>query len=311
MRRSKRERGFVLGIKEYITHLRSEGRYSSAKSYQDALGSLQRFFRGSSIAYTDITKDSLRYYQAYLLEQGRSWNTVSTYIRRIRHIYNVGIERGRAPYVRHLFEAVFTGVESRRKLALPSAEMRRLMNTPVNSPGLRRTQLSLSLMFLYGGMAFVDFAHLSQANLEGGRLDYRRQKTGTTLQMLLPDIASELSLELAGDTSKGNSYIYSFLSGSKQGEEAYREYTSALSRFNRDLRALAKAVGVESPVSSYTIRHTFATTLKELGVSVEVISELMGHKSIKTTQIYLKGFSLERLSAENAACFNSVYQACH
>ena len=41
-------------------------------------------------------------------------------------------------------------------------------------------------------------------------------------------------------------------------------------------------------------------------VSIEVISELLGHKSIKTTQIYLKSFSLERLSKVNRNCFESV-----
>ena len=38
-----------------------------------------------------------------------------------------------------------------------------------------------------------------------------------------------------------------------------------------------------------------------------MISELLGHKSIKTTQIYLKSFSLEKLSTVNKLCFESVY----
>ena len=61
-------------------------------------------------------------------------------------------------------------------------------------------------------------------------------------------------------------------------------------------------------MSSHTIRHSFATTLKEQDVPIEMISELLGHTSIKTTQIYLKSFSLERLSAVNRACFESVYK---
>ena len=52
--------------------------------------------------------------------------------------------------------------------------------------------------------------------------------------------------------------------------------------------------------------HSFASFLKEQDVSIEVISELLGHKSIKTTQIYLKSFSLERLSKVNRNCFESV-----
>ena len=94
----------------------------------------------------------------------------------------------------------------------------------------------------------------------------------------------------------------------KTGEAAYAEYNGALLRFNRDLRSLAETCGVGEPVTSYTIRHSFATTLKEQDVPIEMISELLGHTSIKTTQIYLKSFSLERLSAVNRACFESVYK---
>ena len=42
--------------------------------------------------------------------------------------------------------------------------------------------------------------------------------------------------------------------------------------------------------TAYTIRHSWATNAKYQGIPIEMISESLGHKSIKTTQIYLKGF---------------------
>ena len=45
-------------------------------------------------------------------------------------------------------------------------------------------------------------------------------------------------------------------------------------------------------MSSYTLRHSWATTAKYRGVPIEMISESLGHTSIRTTQIYLKGFEL-------------------
>lgn len=74
------------------------------------------------------------------------------------------------------------------------------------------------------------------------------------------------------------------MSGRRTGEAAYKEYNRTLSRFNRELKLLARSTGVTLPVTSYTIRHSFASFLKEQDVSIEVISELLGHKSIKTTQ---------------------------
>jgi len=47
--------------------------------------------------------------------------------------------------------------------------------------------------------------------------------------------------------------------------------------------------------------------LKEQNVPIEMISELLGHKSIKTTQIYLRSFSLEKMTEVNSTCFGCVY----
>ena len=82
------EKDLVEGMREYISLLQKEGRYSSAKSYQDAMNSFIRYSGTDRIPYTYINQDTLRRYEAYLLEKGCMRNTVSTYIRRLRCIYN-------------------------------------------------------------------------------------------------------------------------------------------------------------------------------------------------------------------------------
>ena len=47
--------------------------------------------------------------------------------------------------------------------------------------------------------------------------------------------------------------------------------------------------GIEKNVSSHLARHTFATTIAlTKGVPIETVSKMLGHTSIKTTQIYAK-----------------------
>ena len=113
--------------------------------------------------------------------------------------------------------------------------------------------------------------------------------------------------ELAGERGGGSGYLFPFLSGTKNGHEEYLEYNAALSRFNRNLKTLREVAGIASDVTSYTIRHSFAMALKEQNVPIEMISELLGHKSIKTTQIYLRSFSLEKMTVVNKSCFEKVY----
>ena len=301
------EKDLVEGMREYISLLKMEGRYSTAKSYQDAMNSFIRYSGTDRIPYTYINKDTLRRYEAYLLEKGCMRNTVSTYIRRLRCIYNKAVENGEAAFIPSLFKGVFTGVESQRKKSLPPGDLNRLMTVPVKGEKLRKTQLTLCLMFQYGGMSFVDFAHLNRGNIKNGILDYNRQKTGTSMRLEVLDTAEAMYKELAGERAGGSGYLFPFLSGTKNGHEEYLEYTAALSRFNRNLKTLKEVAGITSDVTSYTIRHSFAMALKEQNVPIEMISELLGHKSIKTTQIYLRSFSLEKMTVVNKSCFENVY----
>lgn len=300
------KKDFVSGVLVYIAGLRAKKRYSTAKSYQDALRSFKRFCGLEVIPYTYINKDNLRLYQDYLEKRGGARNTVSTYMRRLRHIYNLAVESGDAPFIPYLFKDVFTGVESKRKKALPRDMLERMLNTPLEEPSLWRVRQSVGLMFAFSGMAFVDLAHLRWENIKDGVLLYHRQKSGSLIQLEIPSGALRMLEGLSACTAKGSPYVFPFLDGTKKDEAAYREYNAALSRFNHDLKLLARSTGVILPVTSYTIRHSFATFLKEQDVPIEVISELLGHKSIKTTQIYLKSFSLERLSAVNRVCFETV-----
>ena len=115
----------------YKSVTKKEGRYSSAKSYQDAMNSFIRYSGTDRIPYTYINKDTLRRYEAYLLEKGCMRNTVSTYIRRLRCIYNKAVENGEAAFIPSLFKGVFTGVESQRKKSLPPGDLNRPMTVPV------------------------------------------------------------------------------------------------------------------------------------------------------------------------------------
>ena len=64
-----------------------------------------------------------------------------------------------------------------------------------------------------------------------------------------------------------------------QLEKAYKEYQSALRRFNNCLKDLARALRLNSPVTSYTLRNYWANTAKYRGVSIEMISVTMWHKT--------------------------------
>ena len=288
---------FTICANNYIDCLRQEGRYSTAHVYKHAIRSFSQFCGTQSITFSKINRETLKRYSNYLMASRLKPNTISTYMRMLRSIYNRGVDMHQAPYVHGLFRDVFTGVDTRQKKAIPIGELHMLLNKDPQSEKLRRTQAIANLLFQFCGMPFSDLAHLEKSNLERGLLKYNRTKTGTPMSIEVLESAQNAIGGLYNKSDARSSgypdYLFRILSGAyKRNEEgAYREYQSALRRFNNELKSLSRKLRLHSPVTSYTLRHSWATTAKYRGVPIEMISESLGHKSIKTTQIYLKGLA--------------------
>ena len=298
------KKGFSRCGELYIDRLREEGRYSTAHVYKNALFSFSVFCGTCNVSFRQITRESLRLYGQYLYENGLKLNTISTYMRMLRSIYNRGVEAGNAPFVPRLFHEAYTGIDVCQKRALTAAELHRLLFDDPRSERLRRIQDIASLLFQLCGMSFADLAHLEKSALENNILRYNRIKTKTPMSVEVLDSAM-VKIDRLRSVRKSQpgcpDYLLDILCGdkSRKDEKAYREYQSALRWFNNSLKELARALHLKSPVTSYTSRHSWATIAKYRGVSIEMISEALGHKSIKTTQTYLKGFGLEERTEVN------------
>lgn len=118
MKRKSNKNSFTGCAKAYIRSLQEEGRYSTAHVYKNAILSFAKFCDTPEVTFGQINRDSLRRYGQYLYDCGLKPNTVSTYMRMLRSIYNRGVEAGTARFIPRLFRDVFTGVDVRQKKAL-------------------------------------------------------------------------------------------------------------------------------------------------------------------------------------------------
>ena len=297
----------------YVEFLEKQGRHSSAHIYRNALHSFHGFVQCSHVLFESINAELLKAYELHLQKHGASANTISTYLRMLRSIYNRGVDAQIAPFQPRLFHKVYTGIDSHHKRALNVAQLHLLLYGEVSSDEMKHTQLTARAIFQLCGIPFADFVRLRQDNIKGTVLTYRRKKTGIAVNIeILPCIRltlDQLFEKVVPPSSR--TFLSDILPAdidSYDSSSRHRLYTSSLRRFNRRLNQLALHVGLKQHISSYTLRHSWATLAKHQGSPVEAISEMLGHTSIKTTQIYLKGFELPTLTKVNLRNCESVAQ---
>ena len=153
-------------------------------------------------------------------------------------------------------------------------------------------------MFLLRGMPFVDLAYLRKSDLRDNVITYRRRKTGRPLSVTLTPEAMILVKKYMNRDSS-SPYLFPFLESREGTKEAYREYQLALRSFNQQLMLLGELLGLGDKLSSYTARHTWATTAYYCEIHPGIISEAMGHSSITVTETYLKPFRSKKIDEAN------------
>ena len=139
-----------------VTELERNGQYSTAHVCGSVLRSVMTF-DGDGLLLSGITPLWLKAYEHYLLhkgEKGLEWNTISTYMRMLRAIYNRAVVRKLVPFVPHLFREVFTGRKADHRRVLERDDMRQLLaekDLDIISPGMSGHVHAWSLCFAFMG----------------------------------------------------------------------------------------------------------------------------------------------------------------
>lgn len=300
----------ILFMKNVAGGLRESGNLGTAHVYRSSLNAIVTFQGKGRVDFKEVTPEWLKRFEVSLRSRGCSWNTVSTYLRTLRAVYNRAVDCRQAVYVPHLFRSVYTGTRADRKRALDGEDMQKAFGRLSSlsssvTPALRRAHELFILMFLLRGLPFVDLAYLRKSDLRDNVITYRRRKTGRSLSVTLTPEAMILVRRYMNSDSD-SPYLFPILRSSEGTEEAYREYQLALRSLNHQLALLGSLLGIGERLSSYTARHTWATTAYYCEIHPGIISEAMGHSSIVVTETYLKPFRSKKIDEANRQIIDFV-----
>ena len=119
-----------------------------------------------------------------------------------------------------------------------------------------------------------------------GRVKYRRKKTSKLYDIPLSEqLKNILDYYLVG---KGPSDFIFPIIKREDLEDQYKDIKWARKRYNKGLKEIQVLCGIEETLTSYVIRHSFATQALLKDVPIKAISEMLGHSKLSTTEVYLK-----------------------
>lgn len=259
---------FPVFAKEYVQH--SDRRESTKENLYTTITVLQEFRPG--LDFKDITYTFLKDFEAYLREKGNGVNTVAKHLRQLRTLVNEAINQGYIHADAYPFRKFKIKQERGRHEFLTPDELRKLENLQVSDKRLRHV-LDAFLFCCYVGLRFSDFCQLCPANfikINGKKwLHFKSIKTGVEIRLPLHLLFEGKALSIL------DRYDISDFANLGSNSET-----------NKALAELAVLARIRKHITYHTARHTCATLLIHQGVPITTVQKLLGHTSVKTTEIY-------------------------
>lgn len=256
------------GTKKFIDFVadRIENRQDIAettrKTHRKLRYVLERF--GRIIFFNDLTKQNIMLFDDFLHRTGNRQTTIYTYHKLMKTYIHDAMRReliDRDPYQGLSFKRG----ETRPELYLSEEEFLRIKNAPMPTRSIDRVR-DLFVMQCLTGLAYSDLMafDFSQVEKIKGKptLVSTRQKTGVEYYTMLSPDAMKIIEKYGGSLPQMTNQQY-----------------------NMRLKMVADAAGIDKPISSHYGRRTCGMLLLNRGVPIEVVSKILGHTSIRTTQM--------------------------
>ena len=305
--KSVNNENFLDFINEIISDMEKSKRIGNARAYKEAKSLVIRFLKDSKsittvLKFKEITPEFFEKFEVYMRSRGNDNGGISFKMRQIRAVFNRAINRKLISQDLYPFKFYkISKLKSKpNKRALTIDEFKKFKSVDLSkNPLLVEAYNYFMFSFYTRGMNFVDIMHLKKSDIINGRINYTRSKTKGKFNIEIVDNAQKI-IDYYKTIQKDSQYVFPILLNDNMSptQIAYREQ-KVLARVNKKLKEISKLAGIEKKITTYVARHSFATILKKIGTSTDVISELMGHSDVQITMTYLKEFDNEELDNAN------------
>lgn len=254
---------------DYYRAQMGKHKVNTGTSWNNCLLHLMRYEQNVGITFAEVTTEWVTGFKHYLDVQDLAQNSKALYFSKLRACINKAYQEGIINDNPLKRVESFKLEESKREY-LTLDEVQRLAAAECESEVVKRAFLFSCLT----GLRKSDIKQLIWADVhrEGNytRISFKQQKTGGQEYL---DIAPE-ARELMGEEQEETGLVFADLPSE--------------SKTNKAVKLWASCAGIHKHITFHSARHTFATMMLTLGADLYTVSKLLGHRDIKTTEIYAK-----------------------
>lgn len=247
---------------------------STKRNHLSTLTLLQEFKK--NVTFSDLTFEFVSSFEHFLQSKGYHTNTIAKHMKHLKRHINIAINKDYMDIQKYAFRKYRIKTVENSHTHLSPEELEKLETVQLTGRYVKyQKTLDAFLFCCYAGMRYSDFVNLSPENIvemhQQTWLIYKSIKTGTEVRLPLYLLFGGKGIQIL------NKY---------QADLQVFFHLRDNSNVNKELIVIARLAGLTKKVSFHTARHTNATLLIYNGVNITTVQKLLGHKSVKTTQIY-------------------------
>lgn len=283
---------FIPYAEKYVTILEKKGKIGSYDKANAAVSKLKKYIGNKNFTFDDLTVYFLKNYEEYLqVELSNSVNTIHSNMKIIRRIVKEAINDDLFTSSKNPFLKYKLKWEKTEIMFLTEEELTSLENLELAEGSMKYHHRNIYVFACYaGGLRISDICQLKWGNFDGERIIVNTMKSDSVVSIKLPQKAIEILNLYMPEKQNPHFYIFPLLKDDVEYDpkQLFTAISSVTAYTNTDLKDLAEAAKINKRIHFHTSRHTWATRALRKGMRIEYVSKLMGHSSIKTTQIYAK-----------------------
>ncbi len=280
-----------VGNEDFVKYYLSLAEKRKSSNYDNWISAYNYLisFTGGSLKFSELTQQKLEEFKEYLLttksnkskKSKLSQNSAVSYFNKVKATLKQAFKDGKLSFDLNSKVSPIKAEETRREF-LTLEELNKLVKTPCKNELLKRAALFSALT----GLRFSDIKKMTWGEIQhiegqGYFLMFRQKKT--------KGVESHPISEQA----------YKLLKEPKLSENTIFEGLKYSAYQNKNLLHWIQAAGITKNITFHNFRHTYATLQLSNGTDIYTVSKLLGHKDLKTTQIYAKVVDEAKRKAAN------------